>query len=234
MNEPISLRHTIIPKSDQLNADELLAGPMTIRVTHVTVSNSPDQPVSVHYEGDNGKPYKPCKSMRKVMIFAWGDDGRDWVGRYATLYNDPEIKFGGVKVGGIRISHMSDIQSDIAISITETKGKKKPVTIRKMVPQKQNGDDRVNSYAVCLSDAAAQGMQSLREAWMQIPKEFHAALKQHLDALKPTAEAADAKKSEGDQLRGFTAAQPLPDEPLPAQQPEEQPQEQPPAPQEQF
>lgn len=230
MNEPISLRHTIIPKSDQLNADELLAGPMTIRVTHVTVSNSPDQPVSVHYEGDNGKPYKPCKSMRKVMIFAWGDDGRDWVGRYATLYNDPEIKFGGVKVGGIRISHMSDIQSDIAISITETKGKKKPVTIRKMTPQKQAGDDRLNSYAICLSDAAAHGMQSLREAWMQTPKEFHAVLKQHLDALKPTAEAADAKQTEGDQLRGFTAAQPLQDDPMPVQQPVEQP----PAPQEQF
>jgi hypothetical protein len=118
------LRPTIVPKSDQLNADQLVAGPMTVTVSEVRVSSSDDQPVVVHYQGENGRPFKPCKTMRKVMVFAWGEDGRKWVGRSMTLYNDPAVKFGGADVGGIRISHMTDIDRDVQVSLTATKGKK--------------------------------------------------------------------------------------------------------------
>ena len=118
------LRPTIIPKSDQLNADQLLAGPMTIKVTEVTVSNSPEQPVSIHYEGEDGRPFKPCKTMRKVMLLAWGQDGRDWVGRSVTLYTDPSVKWAGAEVGGIRISHLSDIERQIQVSLAANKKSK--------------------------------------------------------------------------------------------------------------
>lgn len=224
MNEPISLRHTIVPKSDQLNADELLAGPMTITVTGVTVNNSPDQPVSVHYQGDNGKPYKPCKSMRKVMIFAWGDDGRAWVGRRATLYNDPEIKFGGIKVGGIRISHLSGINSDIAISITETKGKKKPVTIRKLPDAPINATPGVDPVALqaaadTLTKAATRGVEALKIAGGSIDQTLIAPLKDHYNSLKPIAIAADQAKL-SPEIRGFNAAEP--EQPAPADQPQQQ------------
>ena len=64
----------IIPKSDQLNADDLLAGPITIKITGVTVKGGQEQPVSIHYEGDDGKPYKSCKSMNRVLVSAWGPD----------------------------------------------------------------------------------------------------------------------------------------------------------------
>ena len=70
------LRQTIIPKSDQLNAEQLLGGPMTVTVSEVKVSDSGEQPVVVHYDGENGRPFKPCKTMRKVLIHAWGADGR--------------------------------------------------------------------------------------------------------------------------------------------------------------
>ena len=43
------LRPTIVPKSDQLNAEQLLGGPMTVTVTDVRVSDSAEQPVSIHY-----------------------------------------------------------------------------------------------------------------------------------------------------------------------------------------
>lgn len=65
---------TIEPNSDQLNADDLLTGPRTITITDVKVREGSDQPVSVFYEGDNGKPYKPGKSMRRLMIAVWGTD----------------------------------------------------------------------------------------------------------------------------------------------------------------
>ena len=114
MSNVASLKDTIVPKSDQLNAEQLLSGSMTITVTEVKRGSSDEQPVILHYQGDNGRPYKPCKTMRKVLIFAWGDDGREWVGKTMTLYCDPEVKFGGVKVGGIRISHLSSFPPLIA------------------------------------------------------------------------------------------------------------------------
>jgi hypothetical protein len=125
------LRATIVPKSDQLNAEQLLAGPMTVTVTDVRVGGD-DQPVIIHYSGDNGRPYKPCKTMRKVLIFAWGEDGRKWAGRSMTLYNDQAVRFGGMEVGGIRISHMTDIARDVQISLTATKGKKAQHVIKWM------------------------------------------------------------------------------------------------------
>lgn len=132
MNDVIDISHTIVPKSDQLNADQLLAGPLTISITKVTASGSEDQPVSIFYEGDKGRPYKPCKTMRKLLAYAWSGNAATWIGRAMTLFNEPEVKFGGEMVGGIRISHLSDIPSDIKVSLTTTRGKKAMTSVRRM------------------------------------------------------------------------------------------------------
>jgi hypothetical protein len=128
-----NLRHTIVPKSDQLNSEQLIGGPVTITVTDVRLGSTDEQPLIVTYEGDDGRPYKPCKTMRKVLIFAWGEDGRAWPGKSMTLFNDPAVRFGGATVGGIRISHMSGIERDICLSLTATKGKKAGHTIKPMI-----------------------------------------------------------------------------------------------------
>lgn len=124
-----NLRDTIVPKSDQLNADDLIAGSITVKITSVKRGDS-EQPISIALDGQ--RPYKPCKSMRRVLISAWGDDGALWVGRTMTLYNDPEVKFGGVKVGGIRISHLSDIPNDLSMSLTATRGKRAEYRVQKL------------------------------------------------------------------------------------------------------
>lgn len=129
MNDLSDLKFTIVPKSDQLNAEQLLSGPMTITITDVRLG-SEDQPVVLHYQGDDGRPYKPCKTMRKLLIFAWGEDGRQWVGRSMTLYNDPAVRFGGLDVGGIRMSHLSHIKGTIKVQLTATKGKKAPHEVK--------------------------------------------------------------------------------------------------------
>jgi len=128
MTDVSNLRSTIEPKSDQLNADDLIGTSKTITVTAVK-SGTPDQPVTINYEGDNGRPYKPCKSMRRVLIHLWGDDGRQWAGHSMTLYCDPEVKFGGVKVGGIRVSHMTGIERPVDVALTVTRGKRAPYKI---------------------------------------------------------------------------------------------------------
>jgi hypothetical protein len=118
------------PKSDQLNADDLIGGPRTITVSGVRANDGgPEQPVSIDFAGDDGKPYKPCKSMRRVMVHVWGADAKQYIGRSMTLYCDPGVQFGGMKVGGIRISHMSHIDKAQTMALTATRAKRAPFTV---------------------------------------------------------------------------------------------------------
>jgi len=165
-----NLKDTIIPKSDQLNADQLLGAPMTIRISGVR-RGSDDQPVIISYEGDGGRPWKPCKSSRKVLIFAWGEDGNEWVGKMATLYNKADVKFGGVAVGGIRISHLSHIPADIALSVNATKGRKEPVMVKRL-----DASDPVQASRVKMDAAARGGMESLKAAWASLPADHKRAI----------------------------------------------------------
>lgn len=128
----------IAPKSNQLNADDLISGPLTIRVTKVTASGeSAEQPVAVFYEGDNGKPYLPCKTCRRVMVAVWGRDASVYPGRSMTLYRDSKVTFGGMAVGGIRISHMSDMPEAMTLAITMSKAKRAPMTIKPLATQQR-------------------------------------------------------------------------------------------------
>jgi hypothetical protein len=124
---PMSLRDTIAPKSDQLNYDDLIAGGITVRVVGMS-KGSAEQPVVVKIvDAATGKPmrdYKPCKSMRRVLVAAWGDQGKDWLGKEARLVGDASVSFGGAKVGGIRISHVSGIAEAMPIMLTTTRSKR--------------------------------------------------------------------------------------------------------------
>lgn len=116
----IDLSDTVIAKSDQLNAVDLIGGPITIKITGVK-KTSDAQPVIINYEGDNGRPFKPCKTMRRLLIGMWKNDGSKYVGRSLTLYMDPDVKWAGKKEGGVRISHASDIPKEQTFVLRETK-----------------------------------------------------------------------------------------------------------------
>jgi hypothetical protein len=103
MNDIVDMSRFIEAKSDQLNADDLIGASKTITVTRVT-GNDGDQPVSIFYEGDNGKPFKPCKTIRRVLMGVWGKYANEYVGKSMTLYRDDKVTFGGLATGGIRIS----------------------------------------------------------------------------------------------------------------------------------
>jgi hypothetical protein len=126
---------TTEPRSDQLNADSFIGGKtMTIKVTKIDL-RAGDQPVAVHYENENGRPYTPCKSMRRVLVHCWGPDGNAYAGRSMTLYCDEKVQFGGMAVGGIRISHMSHIDAPITMALTTTRASRKPFTVKPLVVQ---------------------------------------------------------------------------------------------------
>lgn len=194
-----NLRPTIVPKSDQLNAEQLLGGPMTVTVTEVRTSTSEEQPVIVHYEGENGRPYKPCKTMRKLLIFAWGEDGRQWVGRSMTLYNDASVRFGGMDVGGIRISHLTDIDREIKVSLTATKGKKAlhsvlPLEVAAPVPQ-MSADEVLD----VLRSASLQGMAHLESVYVELNGKqdaLPAVWAEHKKSIREAAKKADAEPTQ--------------------------------------
>lgn len=125
----MDLRKTIEPKSDQLNADDLIGGAKTIKIRDVKVIDSETQPVSIYFDGDDNKPYKPSKGMRRVLVALWGTDAKSFVGRSLTLYRDDKVKFGGLEVGGIRISHASHIKEPTRVLETVSRGKRTPITI---------------------------------------------------------------------------------------------------------
>ena len=154
---------TIAPKSDQLNADDLIGRELTIKVARVSLCGEPDQPVAIHYEGDGGKPYKPCKSMRRVMVHVWGGDGNAYVGRRMTLYRDDKVQFGGMAVGGIRISHMSDIDNAVTMALTATRASRKPFTVKPLPPDAGGGNAKPKMTAAQWADqqlAALGGIMS--------------------------------------------------------------------------
>jgi len=190
----IDLRPTIAPKSDQLNADDLIGTTKTITITSVRLCGEPDQPVAVHFEGDNGKPYKPGKSMRRVMVKIWGDDASQFVGRRMTLYRDDSVKFGGLNVGGIRISHMSEIDREVAMVLSESKTKRQPFSVKPLFDERPNTAPKVNLAAILPAGraAASKGSAALIEWWKSLGKPEQAVAKATLDdELKPAAAKAD-------------------------------------------
>lgn len=158
-NETITdLSHTIVAKSDQLNSDDLIGGPATITITAVRVGTSREQPVSIAYEGDENKPYKPCLTMRRLMVAAWGVDPSGWAGRRMTVFRDPVVRYGGDEVGGIRISHLSHIEKPLRIALTMTRGKKAPYVAHPLE------DDRVTLDFVLQIVAKVKGENGKKKA----------------------------------------------------------------------
>lgn len=186
----MNLSNTIIPRSDQLNADDLIAGPRTITITGVE-SGSAEQPVTVRYQGDNGRPYKPSKSMRRVLVSLWGTDGNAYIGRRLTLYRDPGVKFGGEPIGGIKISHASEIRESVQIALTETRGRRKPHRVDPLPDEKPEVD--LQALSDVGASKAREGVAALQAWWATLPNPAKHALKTALVDWKQVADAAQTK-----------------------------------------
>lgn len=184
MNTKKSMKHLTIPKSDQLNSEQLINAPITITVAEVVEVNNPQQPLIIHYDGENGRPYKPCKTMMKLLEHGWTEFYEDWVGRSMTLFCDPEVDFGADKrIGGIRISHMSHIPSKMEVSLLKSKQKKKLYTVLRLTA------DNVEDHRARLIAAAQLGVDEFNKAWTATPiKMMHALGKPFKDEQLKIAE----------------------------------------------
>lgn len=55
-----------------------------------------------------------------------------------TLYRDPTVTWGGMEVGGLRISHMSHIDKVTMVVLTATKKARKPFTVAPLVMEEKS------------------------------------------------------------------------------------------------
>jgi hypothetical protein len=146
----MDLTDTIVPKSDQINADDLISGPRTFTIKGVR-RGSDEQPVNIDLIEQPGRPFRPSKTVTRILVAAWGKESDAYTGRRLTLYRDPDVKFGGQDVGGIRVSHLSDIAKPVTLALTATRGKKSKHTVQPLP-----ANPRPTSVTVDVGEPVAQ------------------------------------------------------------------------------
>lgn len=146
----MDMTKTIEADSTQINADDLTQTPRVVTVAGVNKGTA-DQPVNIDLVEFPGRAYRPCKSMRRVLVHAWGADASKYIGRRMAIYNDPEVRWGGQAVGGVRIRALSDIETRLTIALTTTRGKRAPYVVEPLPAAAPTSKGRNTSDATLLS-----------------------------------------------------------------------------------
>jgi hypothetical protein len=163
-SDQLDLTKSIEPRSDQVNADDLIAGPITYTIREV-IQGAAESPFDFLLV-ETDRAYRPSKTMRRVIVNAWGAEAKNYTGRRLTLYREPSIRFAGQPVGGIRISHLSHIEKQLEIMLQTTRGKREKFTVDPL-PDAQMADR----------------VASLRAEWKSADPERRAAIQAEVDAL---------------------------------------------------
>lgn len=201
---PNDMASVTAPKSDQINADDFLSGPQVFTITAVKIIGGAEQPVSISLEG-TPKAWRPCKTTCRVMMAIWGDDTSRYIGRSVKLYRDPNVKWGGLAVGGIRISEMSDMEGGkpVTLALTETRGFRKPAVIRPLAIERRRDaaqdDATAEMHRAEARNAARQGTAHFREWWASDKgKLMRDAAKAIMPDLQKLCDEADTAPKEDD------------------------------------
>jgi len=130
--EYVDIAELSAPVSEDLGAADLLAGPITVTIVKVTKASREGKPFAKIYT-DCTKPWWCPKTQQRMLAKRWGWNGALWAGRRMTLWCDPGAEYGGVAVGGPRVTHMSGIKESFTEALNEKrkalKGKPLIVTI---------------------------------------------------------------------------------------------------------
>jgi hypothetical protein len=151
----MDLTESIAPKSDQLDAVDLLSGPRSFTIERVS-KNNVEQPFNFHL-AEFPRVWRPGKSMRRVIVAAWGPDATKYAGQRITLYCDPAVEFGGAAVGGTRISHMTGIDKPLSVPLLIKRGKSAMFTVKplKDAPRPaQNSGNQIPANVVTQAEKA--------------------------------------------------------------------------------
>lgn len=161
MNDDFDVTDTLAPKSDQLNADDLIED-IVVKITGISRGGE-DQPIILNISGDRPlMPYKPCKTMRRLMATIWGKKGKEWVGRRLQLFNKTDVMNRGERTGGIRIRAMSGIDKPTAVPLTVSRGKRQDWTVLPL-PDEYYPQDLFEKNIQAWSELIAEGKMSVEQ-----------------------------------------------------------------------
>lgn len=165
------LSDTIQPTSDQLDAVDLLSGPRVFTIERVTKGNA-EQPVQIHL-AEFPRPWRPGKSMRRVLVACWGPDASQYVGRRVELYCDETVIFGGKAVGGTRVSRLSHIDKPRQVPLLVARGKSAMFTVKPL-------PDDVKPAP---TDSTADRIAELRAEWKSADDDRKRAIEAEVASL---------------------------------------------------
>ena len=109
------------PTSEQMDAVDLPT-PRIFTVTSATQNSDKGRPVNVHF-AEFDRPWRPGKSMGRVLRQCWGPKTAAWIGHRVELFCDPEVTYGKDKVGGIRIGRLSHIDGPQRVLLLISQGR---------------------------------------------------------------------------------------------------------------
>lgn len=166
----MDIANSLAPRSDQINADDLVAGPMTVTIREV-VGGKAEQPYDFLLM-ETDRAYRPAVTMRRLIAAAWQTtDASKYVGRRLTLFRDPTVRFGKDAVGGVRISHMSHLSERFEVKLQTTRGKRESFVVDPLpdAPTPPTEDPRITA---------------LKAEWKTADPERRAEIEQEVAAIK--------------------------------------------------
>lgn len=179
----MDLTESLAAKSDQLNAVDVPT-PRTFTIEKITENRgNPQQPFNFHLVETPGRPWRPNKGMRRVVAKAWGekDIGTRYPGRRVTLWCNPEVVYAGVAVGGLQVSHLSDIDEPFTMPLRVSQKKVQQFTVQPLTdthaPAAVPTVERVQSVT---------DVNELRDMWTHAGPDVQQAIKQRVAELQET------------------------------------------------
>ncbi len=163
---------TLEAKSDQLNATDIIGAEPVIRIREVKVNLSADQQVMVYFDGDNNRPWKPSKGMRRILAAAWGRDTDNWIGKYAQLMFVASVIYAGKEVGGIRVKALSDIpEAGLNCALTISKSKREPYHVALLkIKQAMYPQEAFDANLGKMKEKMSSGSMTLQQVIAQCQK----------------------------------------------------------------
>lgn len=182
------MKITAEPRSDQWNADDFIGGPRTFTIAGVKVGTA-EQKYDIELVEGEGRVWRPPLTILRVLIAAWGDEAATWRGRRVTLFRDPDVRFGSEAVGGIRVSHMSDLPGGkrFAAKVTTSRAHRATYTVEP-IP-----DEPAAPSAPTVDLSAIDDLDKLRDMWESAP---------HDPSGDPMRKAVEARVAE---IKAFAA-----------------------------
>lgn len=180
----------VVTKSDQLNAEDLIPGPIVGKVLSWKRVSDQKQPLLIFIDTWK-QPFKPCLTMRKVIVDNWGRYGDEWIGRSMKLYMDPNVQWGGKDAGGVRISELSHIDGPHSTLVTKSRGRREYYEVLPLAVEKSFDVDAFFENA----SASIKGAESM-EALRSVFGDAYPVLSEHKEVQSMLKQVYDKKKAE--------------------------------------